>query len=302
MATRGPRRDRQGLRRPGHRPRPVGRIGGARARRGVRGRVVGADRPPSSPPTTCASRVPAWRARSPRARCTAARRSSRPASGRPTSCTSRPGSSGWPARCSRRATIRRSTTGSSCAARAPWRSRSRPASPRCATAPRPTSRTACRLRRRPASSESRDVLADYAAYLRSLVDLSGIRPLTVVVDAGNGMAGHTVPAVLGDTRACAAAAHDRPAVLRAGRLVPQPRGESARAREPRRPAARGGRARRRPRARLRRRRRPVLRRRRGRRGRVAQHDHLPGRRARAEALPGSHGDPQPDHLARPCRR
>jgi phosphomannomutase len=30
------------------------------------------------------------------------------------------------------------------------------------------------------------------------VDLTGIRPLTVVVDAGNGMAGHTVPAVLGD--------------------------------------------------------------------------------------------------------
>ena len=41
-----------------------------------------------------------------------------------------------------------------------------------------------------------DVLADYAAYLRSLVDLRGGRPLTVVVDAGNGMAGHTVPAVL----------------------------------------------------------------------------------------------------------
>ncbi len=46
----------------------------------------------------------------------------------------------------------------------------------------------------------RDVLADYAAFLRGLVDLSGIRPLTVVVDAGNGMAGHTVPAVL-DTAA-----------------------------------------------------------------------------------------------------
>ena len=46
---------------------------------------------------------------------------------------------------------------------------------------------------------TRDVLSDYAAYLRSLVDLSAIRPLTVVVDAGNGMAGHTVPAVLGDT-------------------------------------------------------------------------------------------------------
>ncbi|WP_432486815.1 phosphomannomutase/phosphoglucomutase [Kineococcus sp. SYSU DK018] len=42
-----------------------------------------------------------------------------------------------------------------------------------------------------------DVLAEYAAHLRSLVDLSGARPLTVVVDAGNGMAGHTVPAVLG---------------------------------------------------------------------------------------------------------
>jgi phosphomannomutase len=42
----------------------------------------------------------------------------------------------------------------------------------------------------------RDLLADYAAYLRRLVDLSGIRRLTVVVDAGNGMAGHTVPVVL----------------------------------------------------------------------------------------------------------
>ncbi|MCC9205979.1 phosphomannomutase/phosphoglucomutase [Arthrobacter sp. zg-Y769] len=45
----------------------------------------------------------------------------------------------------------------------------------------------------------RDVLADYAGYLRSLVDLSAIRPLKVVVDAGNGMAGMTTPAVLGDT-------------------------------------------------------------------------------------------------------
>lgn len=44
--------------------------------------------------------------------------------------------------------------------------------------------------------EQRDVLADYAAFLRGLVDLSGIRPLKVVVDAGNGMGGHTVPAVL----------------------------------------------------------------------------------------------------------
>src|SRR5699024_4623822 len=43
-----------------------------------------------------------------------------------------------------------------------------------------------------------DTLADYARYLRSLVDLSSIRRLKVVVDAGNGMAGYTTPAVLGD--------------------------------------------------------------------------------------------------------
>jgi len=43
----------------------------------------------------------------------------------------------------------------------------------------------------------RDVLADYAQFLRGLVDLRENRPLTVVVDAGNGMGGYTVPAVLG---------------------------------------------------------------------------------------------------------
>ncbi|MFI5614784.1 phosphomannomutase/phosphoglucomutase [Amycolatopsis sp. NPDC051903] len=41
----------------------------------------------------------------------------------------------------------------------------------------------------------RDVLGDYAAYLRRLVDLTHSRPLKVVVDAGNGMGGHTVPTV-----------------------------------------------------------------------------------------------------------
>ncbi|GAA3790705.1 phosphomannomutase/phosphoglucomutase [Streptomyces chiangmaiensis] len=40
-----------------------------------------------------------------------------------------------------------------------------------------------------------DTLEDYAAYLRSLVDLTSIRTLKVVVDAGNGMGGHTVPTV-----------------------------------------------------------------------------------------------------------
>jgi uncharacterized protein YbaR (Trm112 family) len=48
------------------------------------------------------------------------------------------------------------------------------------------------------SAEHRDLLGDYADHLRTLVDVSGMRPLTVVVDAGNAMAGHTVPAVLGD--------------------------------------------------------------------------------------------------------
>ncbi len=41
----------------------------------------------------------------------------------------------------------------------------------------------------------RDVLADYAAHLLTLVPITG-RRLKVVVDAGNGMAGHTAPAVL----------------------------------------------------------------------------------------------------------
>ncbi|QOV37939.1 phosphomannomutase/phosphoglucomutase [Streptomyces ferrugineus] len=43
----------------------------------------------------------------------------------------------------------------------------------------------------------RDTLQDYAAHLLSLVDLTSIRPLKVVVDAGNGMGGHTVPTVFG---------------------------------------------------------------------------------------------------------
>ncbi|WP_151524414.1 phosphomannomutase/phosphoglucomutase [Serinicoccus kebangsaanensis] len=42
-----------------------------------------------------------------------------------------------------------------------------------------------------------DLLQEYAAHLHTLVDLSGMRPLRVAVDAGNGMAGLTVPAVLG---------------------------------------------------------------------------------------------------------
>ncbi|WP_018155343.1 phosphomannomutase/phosphoglucomutase [Demetria terragena] len=47
----------------------------------------------------------------------------------------------------------------------------------------------------PGNLTQRDVLGDYAAFLRGLVDLSATRPVAVVVDAGNGMAGHTAPAV-----------------------------------------------------------------------------------------------------------
>jgi phosphomannomutase len=43
-----------------------------------------------------------------------------------------------------------------------------------------------------------DMLTDYAMFLRQLVDVSKVRHLKVVVDAGNGMGGFTVPAVLED--------------------------------------------------------------------------------------------------------
>ncbi|MGW3486959.1 phosphomannomutase/phosphoglucomutase [Streptomyces sp. NPDC001054] len=55
-------------------------------------------------------------------------------------------------------------------------------------APAPVARTG--------TLSTRDTLGDYARHLRTLVDLGGIRPLKVVVDAGNGMGGHTVPTVL----------------------------------------------------------------------------------------------------------
>ncbi len=48
----------------------------------------------------------------------------------------------------------------------------------------------------PGSIRTTDVLEDYAAHLIGLAPVAG-RRLTVAVDAGNGMAGHTAPAVLG---------------------------------------------------------------------------------------------------------
>ena len=47
----------------------------------------------------------------------------------------------------------------------------------------------------PGTVTRRDLLSGYSDHLRKLVDISSIRPLTVAVDAGNGMAGHTVPKV-----------------------------------------------------------------------------------------------------------
>jgi phosphomannomutase len=43
--------------------------------------------------------------------------------------------------------------------------------------------------------DEKNMLDAYAHYLNNLVDLSGIRPLKIVVDAGNGMGGYTVPKV-----------------------------------------------------------------------------------------------------------
>jgi phosphomannomutase len=51
---------------------------------------------------------------------------------------------------------------------------------------------------KPGTITTHELVEDYAVFLRHLVDLSGIRPLRVVVDAGNGMGGYTVPIVLKD--------------------------------------------------------------------------------------------------------
>ena len=46
--------------------------------------------------------------------------------------------------------------------------------------------------------EQTDVLTDYAAHCRSFIDPSALRPLKVAIDAGNGMAGKTVPMVFAE--------------------------------------------------------------------------------------------------------
>ena len=43
--------------------------------------------------------------------------------------------------------------------------------------------------------KQRNMLNEYVDHLLTLVDLKNIRPLKIIVDAGNGMAGHTAPAI-----------------------------------------------------------------------------------------------------------
>lgn len=43
--------------------------------------------------------------------------------------------------------------------------------------------------------KQRNMLEEYVDHLLTLVDVSAIRPLKIIVDAGNGMAGHTAPAI-----------------------------------------------------------------------------------------------------------
>lgn len=91
--------------------------------------------------------------------------------------------------------------------------------------------------------------------------------------------------------------HRRPALLRTGRHLPEPRGQPPRPQEPGRPPGPRPRRGRRPRPRLRRRRRPLLRRGRARRAGLPLRRHRPGRRPRTgpQRRP-RHRHPQPHHL------
>ena len=124
--------------------------------------------------------------------------------------------------------------------------------------------------------ERRDILDDFAAHCLSFIDPVAIRPFKIAIDAGNGMAGITVPRVFAKLP-CAVV----PLVLRTRWVVPEPSGEPDRAREHGRPAAGGAGERLRPRRRVRRRRRPNVHRRRE--GRPDRRRH--GDRARRHEFP-----------------
>ena len=121
-----------------------------------------------------------------------------------------------------------------------------------------------------------DLLADYAAYLKGLVTgLAASGRCKVVVDAGNGMGGHTVPVSFAGLPLDVVAMYFE--LDGSSRTTRPTRSTRRTSRTCRRGCSRG----RRPRAGLRRRRRPLLRRRRARRDRVALHPHRAGRGPRA---------------------
>src|SRR5829696_9330996 len=47
----------------------------------------------------------------------------------------------------------------------------------------------------PGSVEETDITVDYAKHCLSFIDIGGLRPLKIVIDAGNGMAGKMVPPI-----------------------------------------------------------------------------------------------------------
>ena len=137
--------------------------------------------------------------------------------------------------------------------------------------------------------EKADIWPAYVDRVLSLVDVSKIRPLKVVIDAANGMAGAMLPPVLERLPIEVVRV-----LLRAGRNLPEPRAEPTAPREPRVHRREDARGRRRPRRCLRRRRRPLL--------LLRRHGRVRPRRLRHRA-PGRgrprEGARREDHLRRP---
>ncbi len=80
----------------------------------------------------------------------------------------------------------------------------------------------------PGTVRPEDIWDRFVDRVLSFVDLDALRPLRVVIDAANGMAGAMLPPVLDRL----ADARHRALLLRARRLVPEPRAQPAAAREP----------------------------------------------------------------------
>ena len=80
----------------------------------------------------------------------------------------------------------------------------------------------------------KDVIQAYAEHVLSMVDVSAIKPLKIAIDAGNGMAGKTVPVVVQ-----VAPGRGHPALFRARRHLSESSREPDRARERAGPAESG---------------------------------------------------------------